>query len=778
MRIILSKIRPYRPAVFALVILLVVQAFCDLSLPIYTSKIIDVGVTNRGVEHFVPEKITGDEYSYALMFMKDDEAESWAEAFGQEADNTGPRPDEVLDRKVSDEEELTALDEKLRIPLMMDYQMSRLPEGQFRQMISGAIAAGGGAADIDIDSMSLDQIIKLSGTDLNYFTEKDEEGKEETYIDVRPAFIKLAASGAYAGIIDKYRETEEKMVDTMGPSMLMSMGAAYASGCDEKAGVDMSDVQMSYMWSIGWKMLLFALLILLAAIGASYIASGIAASIGKTLRRQVFHNVMRFSNRELEKFSTASLITRSTNDVQQVQIAVVLMLRLALYAPIIGIGGILMVVRTHAGMEWIIALAVFLIMILVAILLKVTLPKFRIMQTLVDNLNMISREILTGLPVIRAFGREREEEKRFDSANVELTKTQLFTSRTMVWMMPGMTIIMYAITLLIVWVSAKRIDAGNLQIGTMTAFITYTIIIVISFLMITVMSIILPRAGVAAERIEEVLNTETSITDPEEPAALPANAGEVEFCDVEFIYPEAEKPVLEGISFTALPGQTTAIIGSTGSGKSTLINLIPRFYDVTGGVIKAGGVDIRELSLKDLRGMIGFVPQKGVLFSGTIASNLRFGKDSADEDEMVSAIETSQASEFVFTDEKGLEREISQGGTNVSGGQKQRLAIARAVVRRPKIMVFDDSFSALDMKTDAVLRKALRDDLSESTVIIVAQRISTIMKADQIIVLEHGRMAGKGTHDELMKTCEIYREIARSQLSDRELGIEGGEQHG
>ncbi|MBR2779799.1 MAG: ABC transporter ATP-binding protein, partial [Firmicutes bacterium] len=482
-----------------------------------------------------------------------------------------------------------------------------------------------------------------------------------------------------------------------------------------------------------------------------------------------------FSNNEIDRFSTASLITRSTNDIQQIQMVVVAMLRLLLYAPIIGAGGIYKVVRTHSHMEWIIILGVAAILLLVTVLMRIALPKFRIMQSLIDNLNLVSREILTGLPVIRAFGREQEEEARFRKANIDLTGTQLFTSRTMVFMGPGMSIIMYGITLLIVWVSARRIDAGTLQIGTMTAFITYSMLIVMSFLMLTALAIMVPRAGVAAERIEEVLRTESSITElPEEQRSRADDStqkGTVVFEQVAFRYPDSELEVLSDISFTAKPGETTAIIGSTGCGKSTLVNLIPRFYDVTAGRILVGGTDIREMGLKELRDRIGFVPQKGVLFSGTVASNLRFGDEEAGEEEMKQAAATAQALEFIESKPEGLEAPIAQGGTNVSGGQKQRLAIARALIRKPEIMIFDDSFSALDMKTDTALRRALNEELHDSTVIIVAQRISTIIHADQILVLEQGKIAGIGTHEQLLQTCDVYREIASSQLSAAELGI-------
>lgn len=531
--------------------------------------------------------------------------------------------------------------------------------------------------------------------------------------------------------------------------------------------------QISYMWQAGTKMLGITLLMVLCAVVVGYAASLVGAGIGRDLREKTFRNVVQYSNAEMDQFSTASLITRSTNDIQQVQMVSVMLLRMVLYAPIVGIGGVIKVAETKAGMEWVIALAVILIIGFVSLLVSVTMPKFKIMQSLVDKLNLVSREILTGLSVIRAFGREKREEERFDEANRDLMKTQLFTSRVMTFMMPGMMMIMYCITLLIVWVAAKRIDAGAMQVGAMTAFITYAMTIVISFLMLTMMSIMLPRAGVAAERIEEVIRTESSIREADNPKTLGSCKGVVAFSHVNFRYPGAEEDVLHDIDFVAEPGKTTAIIGSTGCGKSTLVNLLPRFYDVTGGSITIDGIDVRELSLGELRENIGFVPQKGVLFSGTIASNLRFGAADATEDEIKNAARIAQALDFIEEKPDGFESAIAQGGSNVSGGQKQRLAIGRAIAKNPRIYVFDDSFSALDMKTDAKLRKALAEETKDAAVIIVAQRISTILHADQILVLDDGAVAAKGTHEELLRRCEVYEQIARSQMSEKELGLSG-----
>ena len=485
--------------------------------------------------------------------------------------------------------------------------------------------------------------------------------------------------------------------------------------------------------------------------------------------------MVRFSNAEMDRFSTASLITRSTNDIQQIQMVSAVMIRMVAYAPILGIGGVLKIIQTGAGMGWIIILAILVILGYVMVLMAVTMPRFKLMQKLVDKINLVSREILTGLSVIRAFGRETEEEKRFDDANKDLTKTMLFTNRVMTFMMPGMMLIMNLLTVGIVWVGAHKIDAGSMQVGSMTAFITYAMMIVMAFLMLTAMSIMLPRAAVAAERIDEVINTESSIEDAKTPEELKEHKGVIRFSHVSFRYPGAEADVLEDIDFTAEPGKTTAIIGSTGCGKSTLVNLIPRLYDVTDGSVTLDGQDIRNIRMEDLREEIGFVPQKGVLFSGTIASNLRFGKRDATDEEIKEAAAIAQATDFIEEKQEKYDSDIAQGGSNVSGGQKQRLAIARAIAKQPKIYVFDDSFSALDLKTDAALRKALASKVKDSTVIIVAQRISTILHAEQILVLDDGRIVGKGTHEELLKNCETYRQIARSQLSAKELGIEESE---
>lgn len=700
---IFKNMIPYWRTISVIVLLLMVQAFCDLALPQYTSDIIDVGIINGGVSHILPQKIREEEFESAKLFMSEEEKKAFERSYTLAGDG-------VYVRSVEEEQALEELDQTLLMPILL---RSYVKNGQAQE---------------DMPRLS--------------------------------------------------QEEMEQMSASVGDNTLLSMGIAYAKACEAEAGVDVDKRQMDYLWSEGGKMFLMAMLMLLASVGIGYLASKVGAGIGQGLRSSIFQKVVSFSNSEMDRFSTASLITRSTNDIQQIQMVTAILLRMILYAPIIGIGGIYKVAQTGAGMGWIIALAVIVIVGFVLLLVSVAMPKFKMMQKLVDGLNLVSREILTGLSVIRAFGREKREEERFDAANRSLMKTQLFTNRVMNLMMPGMMFVMYGVTLLIVWVSAHRIDAGTLQVGAMTAFITYAMQIVMSFLMLTMMSIMLPRAGVAAERIDEVLTTEVSIEEPKQSRTLTKHQGIVSFSRVYFRYREAKEDVLEDIDFTARPGEVTAIIGSTGCGKSTLVNLLPRFYDVTGGSITIDGEDIRTLSLKELRNEIGFVPQKGVLFSGTIASNLRFGNSDADDTLIREAAEIAQASDFIEEKNEGYESAIAQGGSNVSGGQKQRLAIARAIAKQPRIFIFDDSFSALDMKTDAKLRKALEQKVKDSTVIIVAQRISTILNADQILVLDDGKIAGRGTHEELLAGCEVYRQIAKSQLSAKELGIaEGEEEH-
>ena len=765
---IFKHMKPYWMSIVIVIALLFVQAWCDLALPSYTSDIIDVGILKSGVEHVLPEAVTSEEFETAEFIMTDREMEVWEGSYEEDGD--------VYRLLVTDQALLDSLDEELFVPLIMNYQMSAMEE----QAVKELIAAQTGTDVKSLESMSVEDLGQMLGVELKSFEQEKEDDDGNTVnvtcVDIRPVFVQMIQSG----MLDKetilsMRDSMQKTIDTMGSSLVKSMGIAYAVACDKAAGVDVDQVQKSYLVTAGLKMVGMALIIGIVTILIGFFASRVGAGIGRDLREKVFRKVVSFSNAEMDKFSTASLITRSTNDIQQIQMVAVLLLRMVAYAPIVGIGGVIKVMETGAGMGWIIVLAIVVIMSYIMILNSIAMPKFKIMQKLVDNINLVSREILTGLSVIRAFGREEKEEERFDEANRSLTKTMLFTNRVMTFMMPGMMMLMNLLSVGIVWVGAHKIDAGNMQVGAMTAFITYAMTIVMSFLMLTILSIMIPRAAVAANRIEEVLQTESSIRDEAEPEQMTSHNGVVKFSHVNFRYPGAEADVLHDIDFTAEPGKTTAIIGSTGCGKSTLVNLIPRLYDVTDGSITLDGKDIRDIRMADLREEIGFVPQKGILFSGTIASNLRFGKEDASDAQIGKAAEIAQATEFIEAKEKKYDSEIAQGGSNVSGGQKQRLAIARAIAKDPKIFIFDDSFSALDLKTDAALRKALAENVKDSTVIIVAQRISTILHAEQILVLDDGKIVGKGTHEELLASCDVYQQIAKSQLSAKELGLEESE---
>ena len=768
MKSIFKNMLPYWKTIVIVIALLFVQAWCDLSLPAYTSDIIDVGIQNNGVEHVVPESLTEDEFKMAQFIMTEDECKTWESLYTLK--------DGIYELSKTSEKKLDEVDEQMVLPLIMNYQMSAMEEDTFK----GLIAKQMGKDESELADLTVEQIGQMLGTDLKSFQQEkeDDDGNkyEATCVDVRPIFATMLENKMMdKDTILSMRDSMEDTIDTMGSSLVKAMGVAYAVSCDKAAGLDVDHIQKSYLLSAGLKMVGMAFLMGIVTVLVGLFASRVGAGIGMTLRGKVFKQVVGFSNAEMDKFSTASLITRSTNDIQQIQMVSVMLLRMIAYAPILGIGGVLKVMQTGAGMGWIIVLAIVVILGYVMVLMSVTMPKFKLMQKLVDNVNLVSREILTGLSVIRAFGREKKEEERFDDANKDLTKTMLFTNRVMTFMMPGMMMIMNVLTVGIVWVGAHKIDAGTMQVGAMTAFITYAMMIVMSFLMLTMMSIMLPRAAVAADRIDEVIHTQSSIRDDENPQNLAVHDGVVRFDHVNFKYPGAEEDVLHDIDFVAEPGKTTAIIGSTGCGKSTLVNLIPRLYDVSEGSITLDGQDIRKIRMSDLREEIGFVPQKGVLFSGTIASNLRFGRDDATDEEIRLAAEIAQASEFIDAKDDKYDSAIAQGGSNVSGGQKQRLSIARAIAKNPKIFIFDDSFSALDLKTDAALRKALSDNVKDCTVIIVAQRISTILHADQILVLDDGRIVGKGTHEELMKSCEVYQQIAKSQLSAKELGLEESE---
>ena len=718
--------------ILAVVVLLLVQANCDLALPSYTSDIVDVGIQQGGVENGLPGSARQTTLDALSVLMSGEDAAALDAAYGP-ADENGVRA--LLDTVT--EEQQAALADALTTPDVALY-MAAAAQSASRHGVETALPE---PQDLDSAAAMLSAAAAAPGFDHEAL---------------------LARLSGAAGSLD------ETAAETLASQAVQLVRLEY-----QAQGID-GDVQMHYLLTTGGEMLLVALLMAAAAISVGFLASRVSAAVGRDLRRQVFGKVISFSNAETDRFSTASLITRTTNDIQQVQMTSVMLLRIVIYAPILGIGGIIRVAGTDTGLSWIIVLAVALLLALVFVLMQVAMPKFKIMQKLVDRLNLVSREILTGIMPIRAFSREKFEEERFDAANKDLMKTQLFTNRTMTFMMPAMTLIMNGISLLIVWFGGHAMETSGMQVGDLIAFITYTMQIVMSFLMLTVISIMLPRAGVAADRIEEVLRTEPVIEDPA-PAQLPAGLenkqwrGVVQFDHVNFRFPGADADALEDITFTAEPGKTTAIIGSTGCGKSTLLNLIPRFYDVTGGKITLDGVDLRQMPQETLRAQLGYVPQKGVLFSGTIESNLKFGGDAIPDADMVQAAEIAQAAEFISAKPEGYQSPIAQGGTNVSGGQKQRLSIARAIAKNPKVYLFDDSFSALDYKTDVTLRRALKEKTGDATVIIVAQRISTVLHADQILVLDDGRIVGCGRHADLLATCPEYREIAKSQLSEKDL---------
>lgn len=761
-----KTLKPYWKSVLLIIALLVLQAYADLSLPQYTSDIIDTGIQNGGVSHCMPQAVTKEEFELAKVFMTEDEVAIWEDSYREDGD--------VYRLDVTDEKKLDEYDDEFVTAFILNNQTSAVEESAFKQQI----AAQSGQDPSQLENVPVEMLGQQMGIELSTFKKEIEDADGNVVladcVDMRPVFHMMLAQGRMTtDDIVSMRDTLQEKMESMGSSLILSMGISYAKNMDSVAGVDMDKLQTDYLWASGIKMVLMALLVAVITVCVGMLASRVAAGAGRDLRGSVYKKVMGFSSAEMDRFSTASLITRTTNDVQQIQMVIVLLLRMVLYAPVLGIGGVIKVWQTGAGMGWVIGLAVAVIMALVLFLMVVAMPKFKLMQKLVDGVNLVSREILTGLSVIRAFGREKKEEERFDEANKKLTKTMLFTNRVMTFMMPCMTFIMYGLTVLIVWVAAHKIDNGSMQVGAMTAFITYAMQIVMSFLMLTMMSVMLPRAAVAADRIDEVLTVKSEIVDPEKPETLEKKEGVVCFNHVSFKYPGAQHNALEDIDFVAEPGKTTAIIGSTGCGKSTLVNLIPRLYDVTEGSVTIDGHDIRNITMNELRDELGFVPQKGVLFSGTIASNLRYGREDATDEEIREAAEIAQASDFIEEKSAKYDSPIAQGGSNVSGGQKQRLSIARAIAKNPKVFIFDDSFSALDLKTDAALRKALAEKVSDSTVIIVAQRISTVLHAEQILVMDEGRIVGRGTHEELLANCEVYRQIAKSQMSEKELGLAG-----
>ena len=737
---IFKQLARHWAACLAVVALLFVQAYCDLSLPDYTSRIVDTGIQQGGIESPLPETVRQSTLDALSLLMSEEDADALQNAYGYYLQDDG-----VLKlRSDLTDAEHTALEEAVTTPDIVLYmaaaQNANAPAGAEAETMTAAPTA----EDLDAVCGQFAAMAQM------------------------PGFSREMIQQQLASAMEQVDETTLSSMASQA-TLLVSL---------EYEAQDVShDVQMVYLFRVGGQMLALTLLMVVVAILVGLIASRVSASIGRELRRETFSSVIHFSNAEIENFSTASLITRTTNDIQQVQFTCVILLRMVAYAPILGIGGVMHVTQGNTGLAWIIVLDVAALLLLITVLMSVAMPKFKIMQTLVDKLNLVSREILTGVMPVRAFSRESFEEKRFDAASRELMGTQLFTNRAMVAMMPFMTLIMNGTSLLIVWFGGKAMDAGNMQVGEMIAFITYTMQIVMSFLMLAMVAVMLPRAGVAADRIDEVIRTKATIHDPDEADAKAAKEhknwqGVVEFHDVSFRFPGADSDALEHISFTANPGETTAIIGSTGCGKSSLLNLIPRFYDVTGGRVTIDGIDVREMPQEQLHSLLGYVPQKGILFSGTIESNLKFGGAQITDAGMKKAASIAQAAEFIDAKPEGYASPIAQGGSNVSGGQKQRLSIARAIAKEPKIYLFDDSFSALDYKTDVTLRRALKEETDNATVIIVAQRISTVLHANQILVLDDGRLVGKGTHAQLMATCPEYQEIARSQLSQKELNLQ------
>ena len=704
-----------------IIALLFLQAYCDLSLPDYTSKIVNIGIQQKGIEDGVPEKIRKTSMEGLELFMNKEDISQLESSYTEEG--------ELYVLKDIDKDTRASLNEILGKPMLI------LDGLTMKNETSGDMRAQMGIPE---------------GADpVEVIAQMPDEARAQM------------------------TESMSKKFHDMPDSMITQAAVSYVQAEYEALGEDIDALQMKYIGEAGLKMILMALLIMAASVSVVFLSSRVAASLGHDIRGDIYRKVIGFSSNEYNRFSTASLITRSTNDVQQVQMTMAMIFRIVLYAPIIGIGGVLRVLETDSSMTWILGVGVVLILVIIVLLFSIAMPRFTKLQTLIDRLNLVTREILTGIPVIRAFSREKHEEDRFEDANRVLTKTNLFVNRCMTFMMPSMMLIMNGISVLIVYNGSYAVDAGNMQVGDMMAFIQYAMQIIMAFLMITAMSIMLPRANVAAMRIVEILETENSLKEPEAPVHPSQEIkGTVEFDHVSFSYPDAGENVLTDINFKVEKGQTLAVIGSTGSGKSSLINLIPRFYDVTQGCVKVDGVDVRSMSQKDLRDRLGYVPQKGVLFSGTIDSNIRYGKTDISQEQVKKAAMVAQAQEFIEEKPHGYESPVAQGGTNVSGGQKQRLSIARAVAKEPEIFIFDDSFSALDFKTDKALRKALKDHTQNATTIIVAQRISTILNADQILVLDDGKMAGLGTHRELMKNCEVYRQIAMSQLSEEELANE------
>lgn len=744
---LLKHLKPFVGSMILAIALLFVQAICDLSLPDYMSNIVNVGIQQGGVENAVPKVIKSSEMEKLFIFMKDDEKNVVDNNYTL-LDKDNLTTDEY-NKYVKDYPELKN-ESIYRLNTKKEENLDKLNEIFGKPMLIVSMLESQGLNGVPGINSAVPQGVDLSTMDP----------------------FEMLKMMSQEQINSMLSSVDEKLAD-MPDSMITQAATSYVKEQYKEVGINTDKLQSNYVIIAGIKMVGIALISMVATVIVSFIAARVGAALGRNLRKDVFNKVVGFSNTEFDEFSTASLITRTTNDIQQIIMLVVMGLRIVFYAPILGVGGVIKVINTGASMGWVIGVAVISILLLVIVLFSFAMPKFKSVQKLVDRLNLVTRESLTGMLVIRAFSTQKYEEEKFEVANKNLTRTNLFVNRIMTVMMPLMMFIMNAITLLIVWVGSHRIDEGIIQVGTMMAFMQYTMQIIMAFLMISMVSVILPRAMVSAQRVSEVLNVDVAIKDSEKLQVFNHDEkGTIEFKNVSFRYPGADEDVISNVSFKAFPGETTAFIGSTGSGKSTLINLIPRFYDATEGEILIDGVNIKSVSQHDLREKIGFIPQKGLLFSGTIESNLKYGGNHITDEDMMKASEIAQAMEFINSKEEGFNTEIAQGGTNVSGGQKQRLAIARAIAKKPEVFIFDDSFSALDFKTDAKLRKAINAELKESTLLIVAQRISTIMNANQIIVLDEGKVVGKGTHKELMENCEVYQQIALSQLSKEELSNE------